>query len=162
MKNQILEIQNIIDQEVCGERSLITALENIQQRLRYLPPEALILVSEKLGVPLSQAYAVTTFYQAFSLMPKGKHSVCICMGTACHVRGSPQLLNRFETELNILPGGATRDRLFSLDTVNCLGACALGPIIVSDNEYMGHMTPQKADALIRRLRRIELQKEKNG
>ena len=161
MHETVIEIQNILEKESKGEGSLITALENIQSRFHYLPPEALILASEKLGVPLSQAYAVATFYQVFSLKPRGKHSLCICMGTACHVRGSAGVLNRLETELAIEPGGTTRDRLFSLDTVNCLGACALGPILMADNEYSGHMTPQKADGLIRRIQRNEA-REKDG
>ena len=161
MHELVFEIHKIIDQEASGERSLITALENIQERFRYLPPEALILASEKLGVPLSQAYAVATFYQAFSLKPKGKHCLSVCMGTACHVRGSPQILDRLETQLDVHAGGTTRDKMFSLDTVNCLGACALGPIIVTDGEYSGHMTPQKADVLIRRTRKSD-EKDKHG
>ena len=161
MHETVIEIQQILDKESAGEGSLITALEDIQSRFHYLPPEALILASEKLGVPLSQAYAVATFYQAFSLKPRGRHSLCVCMGTACHVRGSVRVLNRLETELGIKPGGTTRDRLFSLDTVNCLGACALGPIILADNEYSGHMTPQKVDALIKRIQRNE-EKDNHG
>lgn len=161
MHETVIEIQNILEKESNGEGSLITALEDIQSRFNYLPPEALILASEKLGVPLSQAYAVATFYQAFSLKPRGRHSLCVCMGTACHVRGSAGLLNRLETELDIKPGGTTRDRSFSLDTVNCLGACALGPILLADNEYSGHMTPQQADALIRRIQRND-EREKDG
>jgi len=158
MHDNVIEIGQFLDRESEGEGSLITALENIQSRFHYLPPEALIMASEKLGVPLSQAYAVATFYQAFSLKPRGRHSVCVCMGTACHVRGSAHVLNRLETELGVKSGETTRDRFFSLNTVNCLGACALGPIILADNEYSGHMTPQKADMLIRRIQRNEERK----
>ncbi|MGE5263760.1 MAG: NAD(P)H-dependent oxidoreductase subunit E [Acidobacteriota bacterium] len=149
------DINAIITQEAQGDGSLIAALESIQARYRYLPPEALILVSERLGVPLSQAYSVATFYNAFSLKPKGKHCLHVCMGTACHVRGSPQVLDRLETKLGVQPGGTTRDRLFTLETVNCLGACALGPIVVADGEYAGQMTPQKADALLKKVQRGE-------
>jgi NADH-quinone oxidoreductase subunit E len=151
MQISISEINDIITEEARGEGSLITALEEIQERYRYLPPEALILASESLGVPLSQAYAVATFYNAFSLKPKGKHCMNVCMGTACHVRGSPQILERLETKLNIQTGETTRDHLFTLETVNCLGACALGPIIVTDGEYSGQMTIQKTDRLLKRL-----------
>ncbi|MFC1936061.1 NAD(P)H-dependent oxidoreductase subunit E [Chloroflexota bacterium] len=161
MHKIVSEINTLIEEEALGEGSIITALENIQERFRYLPPEALVIASEKLGVPLSQAYSVATFYQAFSLKPKGKHCMSVCMGTACHVRGSPQLLDRLETKLGIQAGGTTRDRLFSLDTVNCLGACALGPIIVSDGEYTDHMTPQKADVLVRRIAKAS-EKSTNG
>lgn len=161
MHELIGEIKDIIEKEASGEGSLITALENIQEQFRYLPREALILTSEKLGVPLSQVYAVATFYQAFSLKPKGKHCLSVCMGTACHVRGSPQLLDRLETQLGIQAGGTTRDRMFSLDTVNCLGACALGPIIVTDGDYSGHMTAQKADTLIRNIKKSD-KKDNHG
>jgi len=151
MQISISEINNIINEEACGDGSLITALEEIQERYRYLPPEALILASERLGVPLSQAYAVATFYNAFSLKPKGKHCLNVCVGTACHVRGSPQILDRLETKLNIQAGETTRDHLFTLETVNCLGACALGPIVVTDGEYSGQVTMQKADRILKNI-----------
>ncbi len=149
------EIASIINAEAQADGSLITVLENIQARYRYLPPEALILASERLGVPLSQTYSVATFYNAFSLTPKGRHCLNVCMGTACHVRGSPQVLERLQTKLGVKAGGTTRDRQFTLETVNCLGACALGPIVVTDGEYSGQMTPQKADTLLRRILRAE-------
>jgi NADH-quinone oxidoreductase subunit E len=145
------EINAVIGQAMQGDGSLIAVLEAIQARYRYLPPEALILASERLGVPLSQAYSVATFYHAFSLEPKGQHSLHVCMGTACHVRGSPQVLDRLETRLGIRAGNTTRDRRFSLETVNCLGACALGPIVVADGQYAGQVTPGQADALLKRL-----------
>src|SRR5512143_3903307 len=149
------DINAMITQQAHGDGSLIAVLESIQARYRYLPPEALILASERLGVPLSQTYSVATFYNAFSLTPKGQHCLNVCMGTACHVRGSPQVLERLQTKLGIEAGGTTRDRQFTLETVNCLGACALGPIIVTDGEYSGQMTPQKADILLRRIIRAE-------
>jgi NADH-quinone oxidoreductase subunit E len=149
------EINEILRDEALGEGSLIGALEEIQERYRYLPPEALILASEYFNVPLAQTYAVATFYNAFSLAPKGKHCLHVCMGTACHVRGSPQVLDRLETKLNIKAGETTPDRLFTLETVNCLGACALGPIVVTDEAYSGAMTPQKVDQLLKNLRRME-------
>ena len=153
MHISIDEIHSLITQEARADGSLIAALASIQARYRYLPPEALILVSERLGVPLSQVYSVATFYNAFSLQPKGRHALHVCMGTACHVRGSPKVLDRLQTKLGIQPGGTTRDRLFTLETVNCLGACALGPIVVADGEYAGQMTPQKADALLKNIGR---------
>jgi NADH-quinone oxidoreductase subunit E len=161
MRISISEINQLISQEMSGDGSLIAVLEEIQQRYRYLPREALILASEQLDVPLSQAYAVATFYNAFSLKPKGKHSLQVCMGTACHVRGSPQVLNRIETTLGIAAGETTPDSLFTLETVNCLGACALGPIVVTDSEYSGQMTVQKSDMLLRRIMRAE-EVEKDG
>lgn len=158
MQISVQEINEIINRVAMGDGSLISALEEIQERFRYLPPEALILASERLGVPLSQAYSVATFYNAFSLKPKGKHCLHVCMGTACHVRGSPQVLDRLEAKLGIKAGNTTRDRLFTLETVNCLGACALGPIVVTDGEYSGQMTFQKADQLLKSVLRAEVEK----
>jgi NADH-quinone oxidoreductase subunit E len=158
MDFSVCEIANIIRseaEEALGQGSLIGALEAIQERYRYLPPEAIILTSEYFGVPLSQTYAIATFYNSFSLKPKGKHCMHVCMGTACHVRGSPQVLDRLEVKLNIHAGETTQDRKFTLETVNCLGACALGPIIVTDETYAGQMTPQKVDQLLRNLMRAE-------
>ena len=158
MPADINEIQEIINCETRDSASLIAVLEAIQTRFRYLPPEALVLASERLGVPLSQTYSVATFYNAFSLKPKGKHCLQVCMGTACHVRGSPQVLNQLETRLGIRAGATTRDRLFTLETVNCLGACALGPIVVADGEYSGQTTPQEADRLVKNITRGEAKK----
>ncbi len=155
MEVSVSEINDIISKEATGDGSLIAALEEIQERYRYLPPEALILASEQLGLPLSQAYSVATFYNAFSLKPKGKHCLHVCMGTACHVRGSPQVLDRIESKLGIKAGETTRDHLFTLETVNCLGACALGPIVVTDEEYSGQMTTQKIDRLIKNMLKAE-------
>ena len=158
MQISVSDINDIINQEAIGDGSLIAALEEIQERYRYLPPEALILASERLGVPLSQAYSVATFYNAFSLKPKGKHCLHVCMGTACHVRGSPQVLDRLESKLGIQSGETSRDHLYTLETVNCLGACALGPIIVTDGEYSGQMTIQKVDQLLKNILRAEKEK----
>jgi NADH-quinone oxidoreductase subunit E len=155
MEISVNEIHEIVDREAQGDGSLIAALEEIQRRFRYLPPEALMMVSEGLNVPLSQTYAVATFYNAFSLEPKGKHCIQICMGTACHVRGSPQILDRLELELGIEAGQTTPDGLFSLETVNCLGACALGPVVVMDDEYSGQMTAKKALNLLNRVKKQE-------
>jgi NADH-quinone oxidoreductase subunit E len=155
MQIPVHEIHEIIDREVCNEGSIISALEKIQERYRYLPKEALILASQRLGVPLSQAYAVATFYNAFSLKPKGKHSLHVCMGTACHVRGSPLVLDRIEMKLGITAGETTADALCSLETVNCVGACALGPIVVGDDEYSGQMTLEKADRLLKNLSKMD-------
>jgi NADH-quinone oxidoreductase subunit E len=136
-----------------GEPSLIAALTAIQERYHYLPHHALVLLGETLDIPLSQIYGVATFYHAFSLKPRGAHLVRICMGTACHVRGAPQILDRFETRLNVHAGETTRDRRITLETVNCLGACALGPITVVDDQYNGQMEISKVDRLIKNLGR---------
>jgi NADH-quinone oxidoreductase subunit E len=143
-----IELAEIIETNGTGA-SLISALEEIQSRYRYLPREAMILVSERMGVPLGQVYSVATFYNAFSLKPRGKHKICVCTGTACHVRGTVSILNHLESKLGIHPGETTHDREFTLETVNCLGCCALGPVVVLDDEYEGQMTPKKADKLLK-------------
>ncbi len=146
-----VEVAEIIE-ENGRSASLLSVLEEIQTRYRYLPRDAMILVSERLGVPLSQVYSVATFYHAFSLVPRGRHTVCVCTGTACHVRGAAQVLDRLQTELGVEPGGTTRDRQFTLETANCLGCCALGPVVVLDNEYEGQVTTKKVDRILKRVR----------
>jgi NADH-quinone oxidoreductase subunit E len=134
-----------------GDRSLMAVLEEIQARYRYLPKDALILVSERMGVPLSQTYSVATFYNAFSLEPKGEHVISVCMGTACNVRGSRKVLERISDRLGIGPGETTEDNQFTLETVNCLGACALGPIAVVDGDHYGQMTAARAEKLLKEI-----------
>ncbi len=132
------------------ESSLISVLEAIQAHYRYLPREALVLVSQHLGVPLSQVFSVATFYSAFSLKPRGKHLVSVCMGTACHVRGSGRVLEQVQKRLKVKPGETTADREFTLETVNCLGACALGPTMVIEGEYFGQVSPSKVEPALRK------------
>jgi len=135
--------------------SLISVLEEIQAEYHYLPREAMILVSEQMGVPLSQVYSVATFYNAFSLERRGRHEVCVCVGTACHVRGAQQVLNRLQDRLGIEPGETTPDWEYSLDTVHCLGACALGPIMVVDGRYWGQMNARKVDDLLEQIEQAD-------
>ncbi len=147
--------QLVHDGQAAGQVSLISILNQVQDRYHYLPHSALVLLSETLDIPLSQIYAVATFYHAFSLKPRGAHLVRVCMGTACHVRGAPQILDRLEKKLNVAAGGTTRDRNVTLETVNCLGACALGPIAVVDGKYNGQLDIAKADRLFKNLARAE-------
>ena len=141
------------DHAVGDSTALISLLSAIQERYHYLPHNALVLLGETLSIPLSQIYSVATFYNAFSLQPRGAHLVRVCMGTACHVRGSPQILNRLETRLRVHAGETTRDRNVTLETVNCLGACALGPIVVTDGAYTGQTDIAKVDRLLKDLAR---------
>ena len=148
----VTELDELLDSdEATGEQSLMAVLERVQARYRYLPEDVLMLVSERMGVPLSQTYSVATFYNAFSLKPKGKHIINVCLGTACIVRGSRRVLDRVSDRLGIQPGETTEDGEFTLETVNCLGACALGPIAVVDGDHYGQMTAAKADALLREM-----------
>ena len=134
-----------------GDRSLMAVLEDIQARYRYLPKDALILVSERMGVPLSQTYSVATFYNAFSLEPKGRHIISVCLGTACNVRGSRQVLERICDRLGIEAGDTTEDGEFTLETVNCVGACALGPVAIIDGAHFGRVNVSGADRLLKEL-----------
>ena len=119
-----------------GKRgSIISILEDIQASYNYLPKDALETVARETGQSLVDLYGVATFYTSFSLEPRGEHLACVCMGTACHVRGAPRVLDGFEKTLGIRPGETTDDRKFTLTTVNCLGACALGPVAVLDGWY---------------------------
>lgn len=128
--------------EVKDKSALIQMLLAIQCENHWLPENALLWVSRKLGVPLSQIYHIATFYKAFSLKPQGRHSVSVCLGTACHVRGATRLLDKVMETLNIRPGETSRDLQFTLNTVNCLGCCALGPVMMIDGKY--HSNPSTA------------------
>jgi NADH:ubiquinone oxidoreductase subunit E len=115
--------------------SLIPVMQAINERYNHLPKNILQYVATELEVPLSQAYHVATFYTSFTLKPRGKHIIKVCMGTACHVRGSPRVLDEVQRHLKIEPGETTDDGMFTLETVNCLGACAIGPVVVIDEKY---------------------------
>jgi len=134
-------VDNILSTYQGDKSALIQILLEVQRQNRWLPKETLRKISDSLGVPLTQIYHVSTFYKAFSLLPKGRHSVCVCMGTACQVRGAPRLLDKTIEALGVKPGRTSPDLRFSLDTVNCLGCCALGPVITLDGEY--HSNPSK-------------------
>jgi NADH:ubiquinone oxidoreductase subunit E len=141
-----------LDKILQGRRSqphqLIEVLQDVQEQYGYIPKEVMKTVSKELGVPLIDVYRVASFYKAFTLKPRGKNVFTICMGTACHVRGAKQLLNQVSGQLNVKPGDTTEDGLFTVERVNCLGACALGPIVVQNGAYRHHITPGKLRALI--------------
>jgi NADH:ubiquinone oxidoreductase subunit E len=136
--------------ERCGaeRESLIQVLQETHEVFKYLPEAALRRISVRLEIPFAEVYGTASFYKAFALEPKGKHIVQVCMGTACHVRGAGLVLEEIERILSVDPGMTTEDKLFSLETVNCLGACALGPIVVVDGEYHGNMNMAKVPKLI--------------
>jgi NADH-quinone oxidoreductase subunit E len=135
-----------------GDKSaMIAVLQDIQEAFNYLPKQALKTAAKAMNVPFSRVYEAATFYTAFSLNPRGKNIVKICMGTACHVRGAATLEDKFERTLGIKPGETTADKKFSLETVNCVGACALGPVVVINTEYYGQVTMKKVDKLIEKI-----------
>jgi len=147
MVQELAEIDEIVDKYEGDESGLIQVLLEVQRENRWLPKDILKQVSQKLGVPLTQIYHVATFYKAFSLMPRGRHSVSVCLGTACQVRGTPRLLDKVTETLKIKPGETSTDLQFSLDTVNCLGCCALGPVMVVDGEYYSKPTAKEIDQI---------------
>lgn len=131
------------------KRALIAVLQDIQAEYNYLPQEALELVARSLNVPLIDVIGVATFYRAFSLTPRGEHIVTVCLGTACHVRGGPKILNEFEKKLNVRAGQTTKDNRFTLETVACLGCCAIGPVVVVDGNYYSHTTIGKVGSILK-------------
>lgn len=138
----------IIDKYGGEESALIQILLDIQSEHRWLPKEALERVRDKLGVPMSRIKHITTFYKAFSQVPRGEHEIHVCMGTACHVRGATRVLDTLEELTGIKPGETDADLKFSLETVNCLGCCALGPVVEIDGKTHGKMTTaETADVL---------------
>jgi NADH-quinone oxidoreductase subunit E len=141
-------IDQIIDEHHCEPSSLIQVLLEIQSEHHWLPKEALERVAERLQVPSTRVQHIATFYKAFSLVPKGRHEIHICMGTACHVRGASRVLDAAQELTGIKPGETDLDLKFSLQTVNCLGCCALGPVLEIDGKTHGKMAPaQMADVL---------------
>lgn len=135
MVQELAEVDEIIGKYGGDRSALIQILLDIQRENRWLSKDALMQVSQRFGVPLTQIYHVATFYKAFSLVPRGRHSISVCLGTACQVRGAPRLLDKVIETMKIKPGETSADMRLSLDTVNCLGCCALGPVMVVDGVY---------------------------
>ena len=128
--------------------ALIAILQRVQEEFGYLPEEALAEIARFLKVPTSQVYSVATFFRAFSLKPRGRHMLDVCLGTACHVRGAVGILDAIERETGIKPGETSDDLRFTLETVNCVGACALGPIVIMDGKYEGEMKIDRVKRLL--------------
>jgi NADH-quinone oxidoreductase subunit E len=141
-------IDRIIDKYQSEKGILIQVLLDVQHEYNWLPEEALKQISDRLGIPFSQVYRVASFYKAMSLTPRGKHLVRVCLGTACHVRGAPRILDNVEQTLNIKAGQTTQDMKFSVERVNCLGCCALGPVMVIDGEAHGNLVPAQVEEIL--------------
>ena len=149
MTMNIEKIDQIITKYQGEPRSLIQVLLEIQNENHWLPKETLERVSEKLHVPLSRIQHIATFYKAFSLVPKGRHEVHICMGTACHVRGAARILDTVKDLTGIKPGETDLDLKFSLETVNCLGCCALGPVMEINGKTHGKLSTDKTEDVLK-------------
>jgi NADH-quinone oxidoreductase subunit E len=146
------KVDAIIDKYDAEKSSLIGIFQDIQAEWRYLPREAIARVVERLGIPVTQAYMVATFYKSFSLVPRGEHEIHVCLGTACHLRGGQRLVENFERTLNVKAGETTADRKFTLETVNCLGACALAPLVRVDQKNYGKMSGDRIAKIIKEYR----------
>lgn len=131
---------------------LIHMLHDTQKKFGYIPAHSISQISRELKISESEIFGVLTFYKAFALKPRGKHLITICLGTACHVRGAPMIIDEFERKLGIEAGETTEDNLFTLETVNCVGACALGPIAIADGDYHGQMKTREVDEIIKKLK----------
>lgn len=164
MNNQKMKLEKfieIINKNGNNKSNLIAILQDIQSECNYLPEEALRIVATELNVSLTDVYGIATFFRSFSLKPRGKHLISVCLGTACHVRNAPRILTELQKRLGILPGETTKDNEFTLETVNCLGACALGPIVVIDDEYNGQVTVRKVNSILEKFTKKEVCHDKN-
>ena len=145
------ELTSILDGRRSQPHQLIEVLQDVQEHYGYVPEEAMRGISQELGMPLTDVYSVASFYKAFSLKPRGKNVVTVCTGTACHVRGAKMILNQATGQLGVAPSEMTEDGLFTIEQVNCLGACALGPVVTENGSCHHHMNPGKMRKLLKSL-----------
>lgn len=145
---ELSAVDAIIERYRSKPGSLIPVLEDVQETLGYLPKSIQRKIALSLGVPLSEVYGVVTFYSFFTMAPRGRHTVKCCLGTACYVRGSKKILEKLSGILGIEPGNTTTDRRFSLETVRCLGACGLAPVITADDDTFRHVKPTRVAELL--------------
>ena len=146
---ELSTVDAIIERYRSKPGSLIPVLEDVQDAMGYLPASIQKKIALGLGVPFSEVYGVVTFYSFFTMVPRGKHTVKCCLGTACYVRGGKKILEKLSGTLGIEPGETTADRLFSLETVRCLGACGLAPVVTADDETFRHVKPTKVVELLK-------------
>jgi NADH-quinone oxidoreductase subunit E len=155
MAVELSKVDEIINKNGTEQRTLIPSLLEIQNVYHYLPQEVLQRVAERMEIPAVKVFQVASFYKAFSLEPRGKHMVTVCLGTACHVRGGDRLIDQVARMLNIKAGQTTKDMLFTLEAVSCLGCCALGPVMVIDGKYYGNMVASKVEKVIQKYAETE-------
>ena len=144
------KVEGLIESYVGKKEQLISLLQDVQAEFNYIPQDVLVRISQKLEIPLSQVFSVATFFQAFSLKPRGRHTITVCLGTACHIKGGQRLVDKMERDYNLKPGETTEDMRFSLETANCLGCCALGPVMVIDGKYESKVIPDKLDKILKK------------
>jgi len=159
---QNTNLDSILKDRRSQPHQLIEVLQDIQEQHGYISEETMITVSKELGMPLMEVYSVASFYKAFSLKARGKNVVTICTGTACHVRGAKLVLNQATGQLGIAPGEMTDDGLFTIENVNCIGACALAPVVTENGSCHNHMSPGKLRKLIKSLQSKDTEEISNG
>ncbi len=142
-------LKEVIKEYSDSSGSLIQILDRAQNIFGYLPKKVLHFIAKETGFPSSRVYGVVTFYESFRLHPVGKYTIKLCLGTACHVRGASAIVDEIETLLGIKRGETTKDRKFTLQTVNCLGSCALGPVAVINGNYHGHLTRRRVERVLK-------------
>ena len=142
------ETKEIVEKYSKEKNQLIAILNDVQEKYGYIPKKAQMVISEELGVPMAEIYGVITFYSRFTLAPKGKYNISICLGTACYVKGAQKLLDRAIERLKIQPGEVTPDGKFSIDDVRCVGACGLAPVFMVNDEVYGNATVKQFDEVI--------------
>ena len=146
------KVAEIVERYQGNREFLISILQDVQAVYHYLPREALVEVSQRMVIPLSQLFGIATFFKAFSLKPRGEHLVHVCLGTACHVKGGLRLLEKLERDLKIKSGDTTPDNRFTLESVNCLGACSLAPIVVVDGKFQGRIKMDVLDRMVKKFK----------
>ena len=154
-----MRVKEIVGRYERDSGMLIPMMQDLQAEYGYLPAEELRALAGELGIPLVRVYGVAMFYASFRLAPKGQHEVTLCMGTVCHLKGAPRISEEICREYGITPGGTTADRLFTLQGVNCVGACAVAPVMIVDGEYYGERTPSSALEIVGSLRIDEAEGE---
>ena len=144
------KVKSLVEKHGGEKKALIAILQDIQAEYCYLPKDSLKLVAEMLCIPLIDVLGVATFFRAFSLKPRGRHTCTVCLGTACHVRGGPKILDEFERRLGVKAGETTSDNMFTLETVACLGCCAIGPVVVVDKNYYAQVNIRKVGPILKK------------
>ena len=143
------EIDAIIKRYRGKESAILAILQDIQTKEKYLPKDVLEQVSQKMHIPMTQVFRIATFYNALSIKPRGRHKVDVCLGTACHVRGGPKIIDKLKRDLGIGVGETTKDKKFTLETVRCVGCCSLGPVAVIDGTVYGRLTQDKLPSMLK-------------
>ena len=149
LESNAAKVEKLIESYVDKKEQLISLLQDVQAEFNYIPQDVIVRISQKLEMPLSQVFSVATFFQAFSLKPRGRHTITVCLGTACHIKGGQKLVDKMERDYDLKPGESTEDMRFSLETANCLGCCALGPVVVIDGKYESKVTLDKLDKILK-------------